>query len=137
MLLCYLRDFIELRLDKIQGYRMKYISELSLSKKVKTDKRNISYETNFFEERTDNPYPLPDQASSEMLKRIEACQLVVLSLLNTPLMAEVSKTPMVKPPIVKTNVLKMNNNFKNALVLYDYIASYKGDGPRSADREHD
>ena len=35
---------------------------------------------------------------------------------------------MIKPPIVKTNVLKMNNNFKNALALYDYIASYKGEG---------
>ncbi len=128
MLLCYLRDFIDLRLDKILGYRMKYILNMNLTKNVSSDKRMISYETKFYEERTDNPYPLPDNLSTQMLNRIESCQRVVLALLNTPLMAEVSKTPMVKPPIVKTNVLKMNNNFKNALALYDYIASYKGDG---------
>lgn len=128
MLLCYLRDFIDLRLDKIQTYRMKYIAEMSLTKKVETEKRMVSYETKFYEERKDNPYPLPDQASKDMLYRIESCQRVVLALLNTPLMAEVAKTPMVKPPIVKTNVLKMNNNFKNSLALYDFVASYKKQG---------
>lgn len=128
MLLCYLRDFIDLRLEKIQNYRMKYIAEMSMSKKVETEKRIVSYETKFYEERKDNPYPLPDQASKDMLYRIESCQRVVLALLNTPLMAEVAKTPMVKPPIVKTNVLKMNNNFKNSLALYDFVASYKKQG---------
>ena len=49
-------------------------------------------------------------------------------LLETDLMVQVAKTPMIKPPIVKTNVLKMNNNFKHALALYDYVASYKGLG---------
>lgn len=43
-------------------------------------------------------------------------------------MTQVAKSPMIKPPIVKTNVLKMNNNFKRSLALYDFIASYKGDG---------
>jgi len=128
MLLCYLRDFIDLRLNKIEEYRMKYILDMNLTKNVSSDKRKITYETKFYEERIDNPYPLPDTLSDQMLNRITSCQRVVLALLNTPLMAEVSKTPMVKPPIVKTNVLKMNNNFKNALALYDYIASYKGDG---------
>ena len=46
--------------------------------------------------------------------KIEDVLNAILKLLSTPLMVEVSKVPMIKPPITKTNVLKMNNNFKNA-----------------------
>jgi hypothetical protein len=35
---------------------------------------------------------------------------------------------MLKPPITKTNILKMDNNFKGAVALYDYIISYTKTG---------
>ena len=128
MLLSYLRDFIQYRLEKIETLRRTYISDLSVSKKVKTKKRVFILESTIHEERLDNPYPIVDIASASMVKRIENCQSIVNMLLGTDLMTQVAKTPMIKPPIVKTNVLKMNNNFKKALALYDYIASYKGEG---------
>jgi hypothetical protein len=40
----------------------------------------------------------------------------------------VSKVAMLKPPITKTNILKMDNNFKAAVALYDYLLSYHKDG---------
>jgi chromosome segregation ATPase len=43
-------------------------------------------------------------------------------------MEAAAKTPMIKPPITKTNVLKMDNNFKGAVALYDYIISYTKPG---------
>ena len=128
MLLSYLRDFILYRLEKIETLRRTYISDLSVSKKVKTKKRVFTLDTTIHEERLDNPYPIVDTASAAMVKRIENCQSIVNMLLGTDLMTQVAKSPMIKPPIVKTNVLKMNNNFKRALALYDYIASYKGEG---------
>lgn len=99
-----------------------------LSKASESKLRNFNFETNFHEERYDNPYPIFDELSSHLLKRIEDCQQIIVMLLNTNLMIEVAKSPMVKPPIVKTNVLKMNNNFKNALALYNYVVEYDGDG---------
>lgn len=128
MLLSYLNDFIYFRLDKIEKLRTTYISNLSLTKEVKTKNREFTFETKLYEKRLDNPYPVPDKSSIDMLQRIKNCQTIVNALLNTNLMSEVSKTPMIKPPITKTNVLKMNNNFKNALALYEYISSYKGLG---------
>ena len=128
MLLCYLRDFIQYRLEKIEVLRRTYISDLAVSKKINTKKRVFILETTIHEERLDNPYPIVDAVSASMVKRIENCQSIVNMLLNTDLMTQVAKTPMIKPPIVKTNVLKMNNNFKKSLALYDYIASYKGEG---------
>ena len=128
MLLSYLRDFIQYRLEKIETLRRTYLSDLSVSKKIETKKRVFMLETTIHEERRDNPYPIVDAASAAMVKRIENCQSIVNMLLGTDLMVQVAKTPMIKPPIVKTNVLKMNNNFKKSLALYDYIASYKGEG---------
>lgn len=137
MLLCYLRDFIDLRLNKIYRLRMTYYCDFSFKKDMESRNRNYQFESTFHDERFDNPYPIPDDRSNELLKRIEDCQQIIIMLLNTDLMVEVSKSPMIKPPIVKTNVLKMNNNFIRSLALYDYIASYKGDGYFSEEIVHD
>lgn len=128
MLLCYLRDFIALRLKKIYRLRMTYICDFSIKKDWESKNRNFQYETVYHDERFDNPYPIADDSSNQLLKRIEDCQQIIIMLLNTDLMVEVAKSPMIKPPIVKTNVLKMDNNFIKSLALYDFIVSYSGDG---------
>ena len=40
-------------------------------------------------------------------------------------MQEVSKAPMLKPPVTRTNVLRMNRNFREALSLYEYVSAYE------------
>ncbi|MDE6667071.1 MAG: hypothetical protein K2K38_01835 [Clostridia bacterium] len=128
MMLCYIKAFIEYRLEKIEDLRRKYVGDMSITKDVVTKKRTLRIKAAVYEERTDNPFPLPDEKSAKQVQRIKDCQSIINALLNTDLMLQVAKSPMIKPPIVKTNVLKMNNNFKHALALYDYIASYKGQG---------
>ena len=128
MMLCYIKAFIEYRLEKIENLRRKYVGDMEISKEVVTKKRTLRIKAAVYEERTDNPFPLPDEKSAKQVQRIKDCQSIINALLNTDLMLQVAKAPMIKPPIVKTNVLKMNNNFKRALALYDYIASYNGQG---------
>ena len=128
MMLCYVKSFIEYRLEKIENLRRKYVGDMAISKEIVTKKRTLKIKTEVYEERTDNPFPIPDEKTDKALQRIKDCQSIINALLNTDLMLQVAKSPMIKPPIVKTNVLKMNNNFKRALALYDYIASYKGQG---------
>ena len=128
MMLTYIKSFIEFRIEKIEKLRRTYVGDMAVNKEIKTKKRTLKIKTEIYEERTDNPYPVPDEKSTNLVKRIHDCRSIIDALLDTDLMTQVAKTPMIKPPIVKTNVLKMNNNFKNALALYDYIASYKGEG---------
>lgn len=128
MLLCYLRDFINLRLEKILKLRMTYISNLYLKKDIDEKKNNMSIELKFSEKRYDNPYPVHDNTQTNLLNRIYEYLQLILMLLDTDLMNQVAKTPMIKPPIVKTNVLKMNNYFKNAVALYEYITAYNKEG---------
>lgn len=128
MMLCYVRNFIEYRLENIENLRHTYVGDLYINKEVVTRKRNITIETKIHDERSNNPFPIADESSAALVKRIEDCRSIIDALLKTELMSQVAKAPMIKPPIVKTNVLKMNNNFKRALALYEYIASYKGLG---------
>lgn len=128
MMLVYLRNFIEFRLEKIETLRRTYYGEMKIDKEIVSGKSTLKIKTEISEKRTDNPFPIPDKESEDLVKRIGDCREIINSLLNTDLMTQVAKSPMIKPPIVKTNVLKMNNNFKRSLALYDFIASYKGDG---------
>ena len=62
------------------------------------------------------------------LSRMDGALKTVHLLLGTPLMQEVAKVPMLKPPVKETNVLKMDKNFKGALRLYYFLVSYQKDG---------
>ena len=128
LLLVYLVNFIDFRLDKIEKLRATYLGKFSIDKTIKTKGINYDVKISLTENRTNNPYPLIDSKADNLIRRVNDCKQIVNSLLNTELMTEVAKAPMIKPPITKTNVLKMNNNFKRSLALYEYVASYKGEG---------
>ena len=128
MLLCYLRDFIDIRVNKIKEALATYKSDFKMTKVFETKSRTFKFETSFYEDRKDNPYPLLNEKTKIILERINTFSHDVQALLATDLMIQVSKAPMIKPPITKTNVLKMNNNFKNAVALYEYLAGYDKKG---------
>lgn len=128
MMLCFLRDFIQIRIDKIEEIRRTFEGNLYLNKKMETKYRSLDVEIKLSDRRTNNIHFVVDEKSEQLVTRIKNIQQIVNSFLSGHLMKEVSKSPMIKPPVVKTNVLKMNNNFKNALACYEYIASYKGKG---------
>lgn len=128
MLLCYTRDFVELRFTKISELGNTYRGALKISKHVELGKRTITFDATLTDVAKNDPYSVADRATNEIIERLEAIRVQVLALLMTPLMNEVSKAPMLRPPITRTNVLRMDNNFKNAVALYDYLAAYEGDG---------
>ena len=128
MLLVYTRDFIKIRLDKIREARNTCHIDMHLQKDVKFGSRHIVYEATLTEDRRDKSVSSWDKKNLEIYDRIEMAEHWVQALLGTSLMDQVSKTPVIKPPITKTNVLKMNHNFKMAVALYEYLSSYVGDG---------
>ena len=130
MLLCYLRDFIEIRYGKIVELGNTYRANFSMKKEIRLNKRQISFQTVFSEEAKNDPASNEETAFTGLMQKIEEERHIIAALLLTPLMKDVSHSPMLKPPITRTNALRMNNNFKNALALYDYISAYNKDGFR-------
>ena len=128
MLLCYLRDFVTIRYDKILEFSNKYDGKLSISKQLVLPKQKIEYRVELHDERKDDRYLREHNSSKDIIDRIDLILKTVLAFLSTPLMECAAKAAMLKPPITKTNVLKMDNNFKGAVALYDFIIAYDKDG---------
>ncbi len=128
MLLCYLRDFVSLRYSQIVDLTNKYDAVLTLKKEFMIGKEKISYSVDLHDVRQDDEFLKAHNSSKAIIDRIMLILKTILSFLATPLMEYQAKVPMIKPPITKTNVLKMNNNFKGAVALYDYIIAYNKQG---------
>lgn len=128
MLLCYLRDFIGMRYEKIVELTNTYNGNMSMNKSIVESNRRIKFEISLEEEKKNDEYLREHNAAQKEIDRILTIYRAVIVFLNTPLMIEVAKSPMVKPPIMRTNVLKMNRNFREALSLYEFVTSYDKDG---------
>lgn len=144
--LSYLKDFISERLEKIKEVTNKYDGKCQIRKKVDLGYRKIDFMMNFEETRNNDPIALAKNGHQNLLKRLDRILNDVLILLKTPLMQELSKAPLVTRPVQKTNVLKMNTNFRESLYVFDYVCAYNKPGysiekkteriaPLSADQE--
>lgn len=128
MLLCYLRDFVTVRYNEILDLTNRYDGTLQLEKEIVAAKQTVTYRVELHEVSRDDAYLREHNAAKDMIDRIDLILKTVLAFLATPLMECAAKVAMLKPPITKTNVLKMNNDFKGAVALYDFIISYDKKG---------
>lgn len=128
MLLCYLQDFVGTRYSNIIKLWNQFRSDLVIDKEIRLGKRKIRFSLNCAETAEDNPATSYDLDTLECIEQIRGIQQTVTLLLNTPLMKEVSHAPMLKPPITRTNILRMDTCFKEAVALYDYLVEYHKDG---------
>ena len=95
-------------------------------KQTRVGKKSIKYQTTlFYEDKDDRTI---NSRQNELIERIETMQRLTVALLMTPLMREVSKAPMLSPPITRTNVLRMNVHFKAALEMYGKLTAYTKNG---------
>ena len=127
-MLIYLKEFISVRLEKIKKLATSFEFTSFSDKKIEFGDKKIEYKLSIHELRENDPTMVMKSSAAEAIKRLDTCLTYVISYLKTPLMVEVSKVEMIKRPIIKTNVLRMNTNFRESLALYDYIAEYQGLG---------
>ena len=126
--LVYLKDFVTSRLATIKEATNTYIVKQHIKKIVDMGSRKINISLDFDERRVNDPLLTDRNAERDVIERLDQILTGVLALLKTPLMREVSKAELVSRPISKTNILKMNRNFRESLACFDYIANYQGSG---------
>lgn len=128
MLLNMIKDFVSVRYNNIVRFTNAYIGRLTLKKTVFAGKRRLKYFLNLIEESDDDYYIRSSNNVRDSLNRLELIQRTVHYYLNTPLMSEMAKADKLKPPITKTNPLRMDKNLKETVVLYEFLLSYRGAG---------
>ena len=124
----YAKEFLESRLEVIKDAITKYEGKSMVHKKLDTGDRTLDIQIQLHETRKNDPYALEKSKAEALLIRIENIFTVILSFLKMPLLSKFTKVELVKRPITKTNVLKINLNFKNTLALYDYLVDYNEPG---------
>ena len=128
MLLCYLRDFVSTRLQKLTALISRYEGNITVNKQVESAEQSLKFSVCLSEVCQYDEFLKQNSKYIALIDRIEIILKTIIALLSTPLMDYASKAPLLSPPITKTNILKMDNNFKGAVALYDFIISYDKDG---------
>lgn len=126
--LIYLKEFVSVRLSKIKELARTLEFNSELNKKIEVSNRKINLHLKIDEKRTNDPHLENRDAQKGIIDRLDDVLRNIMGLLKYPLMVEVAKSDMVSRPITKTNVLRMNTNFRESLALFDYVAEYSGDG---------
>lgn len=126
--LMYLKDFVTSRLVEIKEATNTYLVKQHIKKLIDMGSRKINIDLKYDESRVNDPLLTDTNREKEVIDRLDAVLTGILALLKTPLMREVSKVEMVSRPIAKTNILKMNRNFRESLACFEFIANYSGKG---------
>lgn len=124
MLLCYLEQFISIRYDKIVDLANTYRGSLKVNKELLSNRQNLTFKLELKEERRNDPLLAELNPNKSIIERIDMLGKQVAHYKKTPLMLEVKKAPMLRPPITVTNVLRMNHNFRGAMKLYEFVSAY-------------
>ena len=69
-----------------------------------------------------------DPEKLSKFQRIERIKKILYDFQNSPLIKALSGTALVRPPIMRTNVLQKNPDFKKAKALWDFIETYRETG---------
>ena len=128
MLLCYIKDFVQIKYSKIADLTHAFTTETVLEQKLSSKNQKISFSLNYQETASGVALPEYTKHTTDCLERMKNILSSVDALLKTNLMMEVSLAPMLKPPITRTNVLMHNPCFVAAMDLYDYLSAYSADG---------
>ena len=124
MLLNYIKDFVTIRYEAIEALWNSYESEFSMNKDVHLRHRHMTFSIQLMETSHNAEDTAYNREIIDLLGRMNSILHMISILLGTPLMQEVSKAPMLKPPITRTNMLRMDIHFKAAMDLFDYLGAY-------------
>lgn len=123
-LLNYIKSFVEIRFSKIREAKSLYETKTHLTNQVNLFHNTISYDIEINDKRFRDLNLEENDKNTILIQRIRKIEVVINQLLHTELIEQVSKTPSIRPPIQKTNVLKNDVNFVKAVELYEFISNY-------------
>ena len=132
-LLHNLQYFIDKRLRLIQSSKVETTYELSVENEFNIGKEEVKYEFKLSSkeaiEKTKLDFKI-DEDTSKMpaVKRVERLRKIIFDFQNSLLIKSLRGVTLVKPPIMKTNVLMKDPNFKRCLDLWYFIERYRDAG---------
>lgn len=96
---------------------------------------NVEYSNEIKDAKADD-LNVEDYESLSDFDRVRRIREKLNSFLNTPMMKEIANCVPVRPPILHTNLMMKNPNYKGCLDLYNYLTAYKKPGYEIVGKEY-
>ena len=138
-LLQKLAYFVGLRYKALSDAPNDSFSKVQLHRDFQVFDEKIEYDLSFaIESHTNTKVDLDaDVTTLSGYERVLRIRTVLGDFLSTPLMRELTGCEPVRPPILHTNLMTKNPNFKKSLDLWNYIETYTKPGYQASGNEFD
>lgn len=114
-------------------------NKVEMTRNLQLNNQKIDFKVEYTNEIKDNKADDLDVKDYEKLSNFDRVRRVrkkLNALLSTQLMKDIANCIPVRPPILHTNLMMKNPNFKAALDLYTYLQAYKKPGFEIVGKEH-
>lgn len=124
--------FIDKKYDVLKNTDNKSCNELNIVRHIEFYDNKIGFELKYKNENnyvlSDNIKNIANVAQLSDFDRIRRLRLVLNEFLSMKLLKDISNQAEVRSPLIQTNLLKKNRNFKKIVELWNYLESYKDKG---------
>lgn len=128
-LLLKLKDFVTMRYDKIKkASATQDVLELDVESRFNLPSKKITYRTEYFAQLSFDEVMRLDPDTLTKIERVAKIDRIITDFLSSSFAKSMRNSAPVRPPIMRTNVILKEPNFKKALTLWQFIETYQQTG---------
>ena len=135
-LLLKLKDFVTMRYDKIKkASATQDVLELNTESRFGLPSKKVTYRTEYFAQLSFDEVMRLDPDTLTKIERVAKIDRIITDFLSSSFAKSMRNSAPVRPPIMRTNVILKEPNFKKALTLWQFIETYNATGGFSTSDE--
>ena len=131
-LLKNLQYFIDKRLKLLNDSKVQTENQVKMESEFNIGKEKVKYEFSLSStEKTEKKREFKldeDTSQMDLIQRVERLRLILYDFQNSQLIKSLNGCTLVRPPIMRTNVILKNPNFKKVMELWTFIEMYNDAG---------
>lgn len=135
-LLLKLKDFVTIRYDKIKkASATQDVLELDVESRFNLPSKKVTYRTEYYAQLSFDEVMRLDPDTLTKIERVAKIDRIITDFLSSSFAKSMRNSAPVRPPIMRTNVILKEPNFKKALTLWQFIETYQQSGGFSTSDE--
>jgi len=124
-LLLKLKDFVTMRYDKIKrATATQDVLDLEIESRFNLPSKKVTYRTEFLAQLSFDEVMRLDPDTLTKIERVAKIDRIITDFLSSSFAKSMRNSAPVRPPIMRTNVILKEPNFKKALTLWQFIETY-------------
>ena len=124
-LLLKLKDFVTMRYDKIKrATATQDVLDLEIESRFNLPSKKVTYRTEYLAQLSFDEVMRLDPDTLTKIERVAKIDRIITDFLSSSFAKSMRNSAPVRPPIMRTNVILKEPNFKKALTLWQFIETY-------------